>query len=374
MADAPKLQGHETLAESYYKVNQGIDNANEALRKSFVAEKNSSNASITANSANEQAKEANRISNNVQKQLSTIVVNGDSGPEAAQARVDVDGNAHQSLKERLDTDFFRTIKVGNNKNNHPTSEKPFLEISSGGGSAGLHLTNSEGFGGPYILGIGKDYEGKGMELPNKANGNMITGTQRASVTDPKTYWMQVTQASTTSPLVRLEQTVVGAAPALQLLAFGSPSSEQHLLFVGDPSGEAGKIFSSDGHIRWRRNIEIQDKDGSTTSKLKLYSQEGTPENQRHTFFVDKQGMEWYNYSGIAGLWYPFSVKASGGILNISAGGNTNTIGTATFTPLISLQNGKMGFFGATPVTKRTGVAVTLEAIHAALVTLGLISA
>lgn len=36
--------------------------------------------------------------------------------------------------------------------------------------------------------------------------------------------------------------------------------------------------------------------------------------------------------------------------------------------------GKIGFFGATPVTKETGVAVTAAAIHAALVRLGLIAA
>ena len=35
---------------------------------------------------------------------------------------------------------------------------------------------------------------------------------------------------------------------------------------------------------------------------------------------------------------------------------------------------KLGFFGATPVVQRTGVAVTAGGIHAALVTLGLITA
>ncbi|WP_179874568.1 hypothetical protein [Bacillus wiedmannii] len=340
---------------------------NDAATKAAAAEK-------IANEAKIKADTANNTSDSVQKQLDTIVINGDSSVEAAQARVDTDGKVHQVLKSRLDADYLKTIKVGNNQNRNLTADKPFLEIASVGGAAALHLTNGEGFTGPYILGIGKDAPGKGLELPNKANGNMITGTQRASVTDPKTYWMQVTQASTTSPLVRLEQNVSNAAPALQLLAFGTPTADQHLFYVGDKSGEAGKIFSEDGRIRWRRNIEIQDKDGSTVSKLKFFSQDGIPENQRHNFFIDKQGAEWYNYSGSAGVWFPFSIKASGGILNISAGGATNTVGTLTVTPIISIKNNMIGFFGATPVTKRTGVAVTPEAIHAALVSLGLISA
>src|SRR5690606_36021683 len=38
-----------------------------------------------------------------QKQIDEIVVEGDSSVEAAQARVDADGNTFTTLKERLDT-------------------------------------------------------------------------------------------------------------------------------------------------------------------------------------------------------------------------------------------------------------------------------
>jgi hypothetical protein len=41
---------------------------------------------------------------------------------------------------------------------------------------------------------------------------------------------------------------------------------------------------------------------------------------------------------------------------------------------IRFNVGKMGFFGQAPASKPTGVAVTAAAIHAALVTLGLIAA
>jgi hypothetical protein len=105
MADAPKLEGHETLAESYYKLNHGIDNANEALRRSVQSQNNSLNANKEANQAKERAEEANRIVENVQKQLDSVVTSGDSGPEAAQGRIDTQGKTHTSLKARLDSDY-----------------------------------------------------------------------------------------------------------------------------------------------------------------------------------------------------------------------------------------------------------------------------
>lgn|GEM_PF-4913227 len=89
MADAPKINPTDTLRESYPKLNQAIDNANEALR-------NSEEALNTAN-------QALTNSENTQEQLDQIVIEGDSSVEAAQARVDADGNVFTTLKERLDT-------------------------------------------------------------------------------------------------------------------------------------------------------------------------------------------------------------------------------------------------------------------------------
>jgi hypothetical protein len=43
-------------------------------------------------------------------------------------------------------------------------------------------------------------------------------------------------------------------------------------------------------------------------------------------------------------------------------------------PLVSVAAGALGFYGTSPIAKQTGVAVTAEAIHAALVALGLIGA
>ncbi|AKU43343.1 hypothetical protein CPT_Silence6 [Bacillus phage Silence] len=263
------------------------------------------------------------------------------------------------------------VKIGNNVNKNVTADKPFLEISSEGGAAGLHLTNSLGFTGPYIIGIGKDYDGLGMMLPNKANGRMISGEQRATVTDINSEWLKVTQSSINAPLIRLEQNVEGAAAALQLQAFGTTTAAQHLLYVGNQQGEIGKIYSSDGALTWLKDIKVHDVN-SSGGKLKLMS--GAIVGQQSHILGDSKGFEWYNYSGSPNIWYPFSIKANSNTLSIQAGANANAVGGATYTSIISIQNTKLGFFGATPVTKRTGVAVTVDAIHAALVSLGLISA
>jgi|GEM_PF-1977081 len=82
MADAPKILGTDTLRQAYPKLNQAIDNANEALNKATVAE---------------------TTSRSVQEQMDQLVIEGDSSIEAAQARVDSEGFAFATLKERLDT-------------------------------------------------------------------------------------------------------------------------------------------------------------------------------------------------------------------------------------------------------------------------------
>lgn len=97
MADAPKIvvgENGDTLRTAYPKINSAIDNANEALNKS-------NNATSTANAANTTANQAKTEAENVQTQLNTIVATGDSGPEAAQARVDEEGNTFATLQARL---------------------------------------------------------------------------------------------------------------------------------------------------------------------------------------------------------------------------------------------------------------------------------
>ncbi|GAB6426047.1 TPA: hypothetical protein ACOQ31_005482 [Bacillus cereus] len=68
---------------------------------------NSEYALTNAVGARDIAARANQLSESVQEQLNQVVISGDSGPEAAQARVDADGFSHETLKDRIDTDFTR---------------------------------------------------------------------------------------------------------------------------------------------------------------------------------------------------------------------------------------------------------------------------
>ena len=83
------IQYTDTLRQGADKINAAIDQSNEAIEKATTADANASQALATAN--------------NVQTQLNTIVIEGDSSVEAAQARVDADGRVFTTLKERLDT-------------------------------------------------------------------------------------------------------------------------------------------------------------------------------------------------------------------------------------------------------------------------------
>lgn len=60
-------------------------------------------------------------------------------------------------------------------------------------------------------------------------------------------------------------------------------------------------------------------------------------------------------------------------MTITNAGNL-ILGTGAGTQIGTGATQKLGFYGAAPIAKATGVAVTAEAIHAALVNLGLIGA
>jgi len=76
-------------------LNTGREKLNEAIKASDRAEGKSDYAVDTAETALSN-------SESTQIQLDTIVIEGDSSVEAAQARVDAEGNTYNTLKERLD--------------------------------------------------------------------------------------------------------------------------------------------------------------------------------------------------------------------------------------------------------------------------------
>ncbi|MGH0635185.1 SGNH/GDSL hydrolase family protein [Bacillus pacificus] len=64
-------------------------------------------STTNANIAKNQAEAANILATNLKKQVDELVKDGDSSVEAAQARVDIDGESSSTLQERLNTEQFR---------------------------------------------------------------------------------------------------------------------------------------------------------------------------------------------------------------------------------------------------------------------------
>lgn len=100
-----KLYEWENTAQDRNFRNRTNDNWRKIENAYGAIEQKSDQASKDSIIAKETSSEANKRSKNVQTQLDTIVVNGDSSPEAAQARVDNEGHVYSNLKERLDTDY-----------------------------------------------------------------------------------------------------------------------------------------------------------------------------------------------------------------------------------------------------------------------------
>jgi hypothetical protein len=235
-----------------------------------------------------------------------------------------------------------------------------------------------------LIALGIDNNGIGLLIPNKATGRGIVGDQRATVTATDAYWLHATQRSANSPLVRLEMQDNNGAELLQLLAFGTPAAGKKLLYVGDPTGEAGAIHANDGRMEWRRPIIIRDKDGSTASYLDVTDNSGVATNTAVHTLVRKAGPEFYGYSGSVGQWWPFSWDVAGSRLRLRTGGLTSTVGTpGTLTNVIEVQNAKLAFFNASPVVQPTGTpaaatdAATTQALvnslRSSLIALGLVA-
>ena len=100
---AELIQKQDTLNEGRVKLNAAITDAEQAK--------------VTAGEADSKATQALANSENTQTQLDTIVIEGDSSVEAAQARVDENGVGHTTLKDRIDDGFTKVTSQLNEESN-----------------------------------------------------------------------------------------------------------------------------------------------------------------------------------------------------------------------------------------------------------------
>lgn len=95
---AEYINEEDVLDEGRVKLNRAISQANKS-------EADAANAVNTSNQAKHIANNAVSMAESTQTQLDTIVIEGDSSVEAAQARVDEKGESHPTLKARIDDGF-----------------------------------------------------------------------------------------------------------------------------------------------------------------------------------------------------------------------------------------------------------------------------
>lgn len=218
-----------------------------------------------------------------------------------------------------------------------------------------------------LYAAGVDNDGIGMLIPNKMNGRGIVGDQRATVQNPVGYWLHATQRSNQAPLVRLEMQANDAAPVLQLLAFGTPGASQRLLYVGDPSGEAGHILGGTGVMEWFRNIKVQNQ---PSGEVETFFESGTSTsaNSSNTrkAYRGASTDTYFSNTGTAGVYYPYRVSHASSVFAIQAAGNLTAADplnplpaeVTAWTTVIGVSNAKLGFFGVAPVVRPSAYTQT----------------
>jgi len=104
-------------------IAEGVKFINDAINAAEQSKIESSNAVSTANSANQTAQTAETKADSVQSQFNQVVIEGDSSVEAAQARVDTEGDVHATLKARLDDEHSEATSrlADKSQQNYPTS-------------------------------------------------------------------------------------------------------------------------------------------------------------------------------------------------------------------------------------------------------------
>ena len=103
-------------------LNEGREKLNEAIKDSNMAKEDSSEALDKADTAL-----AN--SESTQTQLDTIVIEGDSSVEAAQARVDEKGQSHTTLKKRIDDGFTKVTSQLAHEAQQREEDFGYLEVN-----------------------------------------------------------------------------------------------------------------------------------------------------------------------------------------------------------------------------------------------------
>jgi hypothetical protein len=102
-----------------FPLYKGVEYINDAIETADKAQQDSASAMETSESAVNTASAAETKADSVQEQFNQVVIEGDSSVEAAQARVDAEGNSFTTLKDRLDNGDVLLSDITYNVNSFP---------------------------------------------------------------------------------------------------------------------------------------------------------------------------------------------------------------------------------------------------------------
>lgn len=237
-------------------LNQGRVKLNDSIEASGRAEEKSDQAVGDASRALSK-------SESTQTQLDTIVVEGDSSVEAAQARVDEDGKTHDTLKERIDSGFEDTSSKIEDNYEETTSQLADIETDlsqraanvKNYGAIGDGTTNDtasiqsaiddvESAGGGIVEIPAGVFRAKGLIIPSNVT---VRGTGSSTIiqaTSPGGYLFQML-GTIDDPIPFSEDKTQGDSSIKTV--------EEHGLSVGDSVMLVSQrnCLSDDAGKRWR---------------------------------------------------------------------------------------------------------------------------
>lgn len=248
-----------------------------------------------------------------------------------------------------------------------------------GGDTGYILHMGVAGSGGAAIGIGVGYTGNpsggtGLLVDNWCGGIGILLQNLPSITDATSKGFYGVQNSEIAPLLEFQQARNDAAVLARFV--GRPSGTGRLTeWVWNAGASLGGYVSAvDGSLRWTAPIVAES--GAPTIRLESSS-------SLHRSIWDTGAgnrIRFYQFSGTPDLYYASQMVTATDEWKFQVAVQPAGIGSETMLDAINLKGGafatqpKIGFFGAAPVVKPTGVAVTAAGIHAALVSLGLIAA
>lgn len=247
----------------------------------------------------------------------------------------------------------------------------------------FHLVGGPDWGGQAgMLGIGTNPDhtnGRAVVMSNKGSGTTMLYIDNQDTVGAGGRGIEGVHSGG-GTFAEFTATSTAGGPLLRL---ADPSGALAAAGVGLQSwitsdGLVGAV-GGDGYLRWRKDIQAWAATGPAP-RVVASSSEATLENTHQVILDgDVQGVQIFRRTGSLGEFWESRIHSpSPQVLALDVAFDAGPQGTTTLNRAFTAQaiNGgvRLGFFGGGPVDKPTGVAVTAEGIHAALVSLGLIGA